>query len=137
MNVRLWILLAGLSGAVGVLVGAFGAHGLEGWLQDRQLDAETVERRVRQFETAVRYHLVHAVALLGLAALAPQLRRGRVQVVGWLFVAGLLLFSGSLYLLVALNQPKLGAITPLGGVSWIVAWSVLAFSARQSDAAQT
>ncbi|XZE54912.1 DUF423 domain-containing protein [Planctomycetaceae bacterium SH139] len=137
MNVRLWILLAGLSGAVGVLVGAFGAHGLEDYLQDRQLDAETVERRIGQFETAVRYHLVHAVALLGLAALAPQLRPRRVQVVGWLFIAGLLLFSGSLYLLVALNQPKLGAITPLGGGSWIVAWSLLAFSAQQSDAAQT
>lgn len=137
MNLRLWIFLAGLSGALGVLVGAFGAHGLEDYLQDRQLDAETVARRIGQFETAVRYHLVHAVALLGLAALAPQLRPRPVQVVGWLFVAGLLLFSGSLYLLVALNQPKLGAITPLGGVSWIVAWSVLAFSARQSDAAQT
>lgn len=127
-----WVLwAAGSLGACGVLLGAFAAHGLEDWLLGRGLDADRVAARVAQANTGVRYHLVHAVALLGLYGAIPRLRVGMAVWVARLMVAGVFLFSGSLYLLVALDQPKLGAITPLGGLSWIVAWGLLVFAASR------
>ena len=123
------LLIAGLAGASGVLMGSFGAHGLDGFLTSRGLDTELVAKRVDQFDVGVRYHLIHAVALLGLAGLSI----GSENLIRWvarLMTAGLLLFSGSLYLLVVTNTPWLGAITPLGGLSWIVGWTLLLFAAR-------
>ncbi|MEO1530395.1 MAG: DUF423 domain-containing protein [Planctomycetota bacterium] len=127
MSERFLIRLAALAGASGVLIGAFGAHGLPDFLGDAGLDAEKIQKRLAQFETAAKYHLVHAVAILATAALKvsrPKLQR----LVGILFGVGILLFSGSLYLLVVTDTPKLGAITPLGGATWIVAWTLLLFS---------
>lgn len=120
---------AAIAGATGVLLGAFGAHGLGSFLEGRGYDPGLIAKRSDQFDVAVRYHLVHAVALLGLAAVpfAPAgprhstLRR-------WVFVfflTGLVLFSGSLYLLVVTNTPKLGMVTPLGGIAWIIGWTML------------
>ncbi|KAA5543245.1 DUF423 domain-containing protein [Roseiconus nitratireducens] len=124
--VRWLIVVAALAGASGVIIGAFGAHGLSGFLEDRGASAELLEKRLAQFDTGARYHLVHAVALLALVGIRPG--RPRVlQGVAILFVAGIVLFSGSLYLLVLTNTPWLGAVTPLGGVAWIVAWALLAF----------
>lgn len=128
---RQLVLAAGIAGASGVLIGAFGAHGLDSLLESRGYDGELVVKRVDQFNVGVRYHLVHAVALLGLipvAAIAPRI----TKISALLMIAGVLLFSGSLYLLVLTNTPVLGAITPLGGLSWIAAWIVLALAARSS-----
>jgi uncharacterized membrane protein YgdD (TMEM256/DUF423 family) len=123
------IVCAGISGALGVVMGSFGAHGLETFLASGGLDQELVLKRLDQFDVAVRYHLIHSVALLALAALtvgSPSRRRW----VSRLFVFGLFLFSGSLYALVLTNTPVLGAITPLGGLSWIAGWLLLPWLAR-------
>lgn len=111
---RSLLLVAALLGAAGVALGAFGAHGLR-----ERLGADALG----VWETAVRYHLVHAVALLALALSpnAPALRSA-----GWLFAAGILLFSGSLYAL-ALGGPRvLGPVTPIGGFALIAGWAWLA-----------
>jgi uncharacterized membrane protein YgdD (TMEM256/DUF423 family) len=118
---------AGLLGGLGVLIGAFGAHGLEDYLLKMGLTPEMVAKRSAQFDVGARYHLIHAVALLAIANSVLLSRRSRVTVF-ILFTLGILLFSGSLYLLVATNTPWLGAITPLGGVTWIAAWFTMAFS---------
>jgi uncharacterized membrane protein YgdD (TMEM256/DUF423 family) len=106
--------LAALLGAVGVGLGAFGAHGLKERLAGPGLEL---------WRTAVLYHLVHAVALLAIA-LAERLR-GRTLTAA-LFAAGVVIFSGTLYAM-ALGGPRwLGAITPLGGASFIAGWVTLA-----------
>lgn len=103
-----WARITGLVGALAVGAGAFGAHGLR--------DLVTPER-LQTWQTAAQYHLVHAVVLLVLVARAEPARLAASFI-----LAGVLLFSGSLYALVAFDQPWLGAITPLGGVSFIIGW---------------
>jgi uncharacterized membrane protein YgdD (TMEM256/DUF423 family) len=117
---------------LGVLVGAFGAHGLDSFLENQGRSPEWVAKRLDQFDVGVRYHLIHALALLALAALP----RGSVATRQWtcrLFLLGLLLFSGSLYALVLSNTPMLGAITPIGGLCWIFAWLMLVLVARRES----
>ena len=117
---RTFLALGAVSGALAVVAGAFGAHGLRGRLSPDLLAV---------FETAARYHMYHALALIAVAAIATRLQGRGADVAGWLFVAGTVVFSGSLYLL-ALGGPRwLGAITPLGGLCFIVGWVALAWSA--------
>lgn len=125
------IVCAGISGALGVLLGSFGAHGLEDWLGSRGLDEELVAKRLDQFDVAVRYHLIHTVGLLAISTIPMGTTSCRCWV-SCLFLLGLILFSGSLYALVLTNQPMLGAITPLGGLSWIAGWLLLPFLARRN-----
>lgn len=104
--------------AAGVALGAFGAHGLRTRLTPDLLAI---------FETGVRYHLVHGLA----AVVCVVLTRGgarRAATAGWMFIAGTLIFSGSLYVLALTGQRWLGAVTPVGGVCWIAGWLVLAAS---------
>jgi uncharacterized membrane protein YgdD (TMEM256/DUF423 family) len=117
---RTFLALGAVSGALAVVAGAFGAHGLRGSLSPDLLAV---------FETAARYHMYHALALIAVAAIATRLQGRGADVAGWLFVAGTVVFSGSLYLL-ALGGPRwLGAVTPLGGLCFIVGWVALAWSA--------
>jgi uncharacterized membrane protein YgdD (TMEM256/DUF423 family) len=139
-RVSRWILVtASILGAAGVLFGALGAHGIEnilsqpGWHGPSALEAELLSRRIDQFNVGARYHLVHAAVLLALAAIDFGSPKWRLRSAG-LFVAGILLFSGSLYLLVLTNTPWLGAVTPIGGVAWIIAWLTLWVLARSSPA---
>ena len=105
------MIAAGL-GFLAVGIGAFGAHGLLGRVTAERLDT---------FEIGARYQMVHALALFALAGFVERLgTAGKVAVVA--LVAGVLIFSGSLYLLVLLDQGWLGAVTPLGGVSLMVGW---------------
>ena len=123
---------AAVAGALGVLIGAFGAHALPDLLAQWELDEARTAKRLDQFDVAARYHLVHAAALLAVAALPVGSPRGR-RTAAWLLTAGIVLFSGSLYLLVVTDTPWLGAITPLGGLAWIAGWLTLAvtsFAAR-------
>ena len=106
--------LAGVLGFLGVALGAFAAHGIEERLQAND--------RVDTWETAVLYHLVHALALLVLG-LHPKPSR----VAAYSFVIGIILFSGSLYVLSLANISKLGMITPLGGLAFLTGWAALAF----------
>ena len=99
--------------------GAFGAHALSGYFQRHPSYEAT-------FETAVRYHMMHALALFVVAfALTRYDAVGLLSAAGWLFIAGIILFSGSLYLLVATRIGVLGAVTPLGGVAFIAGWAAL------------
>jgi len=111
---------AALLGALGVTLGAFGAHGLQ-----TRLSAEELE----SWNTAVRYHLIHSVALLALALFALESGRS-IQLPAWLFCLGIVLFSGSIYLLVLTGQRWLGPVTPLGGLCLIVGWLALVSVAR-------
>lgn len=117
---RIFFALGSIFGLLGVALGAFGAHGLRGTLSAADLAI---------FETGVRYQLIHAVALLAAAWASTRWPSGTVTVAGWLLVAGILVFSGSLYVLVLTGLRWMGAITPLGGVSFLVAWALLAWSA--------
>lgn len=105
----------------GVALGAFGAHALKGRFTPEMMAI---------WETAVHYHLIHAVALV-LAGVLSHLVPGAAGVRwgGWLFLGGIVLFSGSLYLLAWSGQRWLGAVTPLGGVSFLVGWGMLAWGA--------
>ncbi|WP_404309332.1 DUF423 domain-containing protein [Neorhodopirellula lusitana] len=125
-NRRTCIAIAGIAGALAIAIGAFGAHGLEGYLPQTGIDAQTVGRRLQQFDTGARYHLAHAIVLL-ILAVAPIQQNKFFRIVFGFFIAGLFLFSGSLYLLVLTNTPVLGAITPIGGVAWILGWCSIAF----------
>lgn len=117
----LFFALGSLSGGLGVALGAFGAHALKARLTPQQLDT---------FETGVRYHLVHALALLAAAYAAGRWPASSLPVIaGWLFLAGTLLFSGSLYLLSISGRRWLGAVTPLGGAAFIAGWLCLALAA--------
>ena len=120
----MWILLGALSGFVAVAAGAFGAHGLKSRLTPDLLAV---------FETAARYQMYHALALVLVGVLAVRRPDGggtlpSLGAAGWLFLAGTLLFSGSLYVLALSGQRWLGAITPLGGLCFLGGWLALAWS---------
>jgi len=116
------VAITGLLGMLAVLMGAFGAHGLEDFLVSRYgLTADQVAKRLDQFDVGARYHLAHAVALLAICVL-PGFTPWAIRVIAILMIAGIVLFSGSLYLLVATHTPWLGAVTPIGGVCWLVGW---------------
>lgn len=111
----MWTTIAGIAGATGVALGAFGAHGLKGRVTDPHL--------LEVWETAARYHLLHAVAL-AVVAVHPA----RPAWSGWLFSAGILIFSGSLYTMTLTGQRWLGAVTPVGGLLLIAGWVALALA---------
>jgi uncharacterized membrane protein YgdD (TMEM256/DUF423 family) len=117
------LLAAGLLGFTGVALGAFGAHGLKDILEPAG--------KLETWKTAVFYQLLHAVALLALAGWSDPVARK----IGWCWIVGVLLFSGSLYGL-ALGGPKiLGPITPLGGTAFLAGWGWLVFRAWKRPAA--
>jgi uncharacterized membrane protein YgdD (TMEM256/DUF423 family) len=117
---RTFLLAGAIAGLIAVAFGAFGAHGLRGRLTPEMLAV---------FETGVRYHMYHALALLLVAALAPRLPGTAIVAAGWLFISGIVLFSGSLYVLAATGVTALGAITPIGGVAFLAGWAALAIAA--------
>ncbi len=129
---RQCLILAGWVGAIGVVLGAFGAHGMPAFLESRGLSAELISKRMETFEIGIRYHLWHAIVLLALPVATTCLPARRLRIVMGLLLLGIVLFSGSLYLLVLLDAPKLGMVTPLGGVSLIMAWIWLAVAAMLS-----
>jgi uncharacterized membrane protein YgdD (TMEM256/DUF423 family) len=115
---NLFLLISALGGFLGVAAGAFGAHGLRGRLSSDMLSV---------FETAVRYQMYHVLALLAVAVLIGRVGDARLlDIAGWAFIAGIVLFSGSLYALALSNVSRLGAITPIGGLAFLVGWAALA-----------
>ncbi|MET0211962.1 MAG: DUF423 domain-containing protein [Vicinamibacterales bacterium] len=116
-----FMLIGALAGFLGVAAGAFGAHGLRSRLSPEMLAV---------FETAVRYQMYHVFALLMTAAAIGRLGDARLlSIAGWSFVAGMVLFSGSLFALTLTGITTLGAITPVGGVAFLVGWACLALFA--------
>ncbi len=115
---KLFITLASLSGMLAVVLGAFGAHALRDKLDTYALGI---------WETAVQYHFYHSLAMLAVGIIAlSQPQTAMLKASGWLFLLGILVFSGSLYLLGLSGVRWLGAITPLGGLAFIAGWACLA-----------
>ena len=117
---RGFLMLAAFFGFTGVALGAFAAHGLKNRLTPEYLTI---------FHTGVTYQLVHTLALFGVALLATQIQGRLVAWAGFSFAAGILLFSGSLYLLTITGVSKLGIVTPFGGLAFLVGWVCLGLAA--------
>ncbi len=121
---NLWLVIAAINGALAVAAGAFGAHGLQGRLDAHQMEI---------FQTAARYHMYHALAM-GLAALAA--RNGAAvtpaNAAAGFFLAGIVLFCGSLYVLAFTSTRAIGIITPFGGLAFIIGWIALAWAAAKA-----
>jgi len=115
---RIFLVLGALFAFLGVAAGAFGAHFLKTVLSP---DMQAV------FETAVRYQMYHAFALLFVGWACDQFPQGTFTPAGWLFAGGIVVFSGSLYVLAFTGTTWLGALTPLGGVAFLVGWGWLAW----------
>ncbi len=122
------LFVAALMGALGVVLGAFGAHGLESAVKDWGLDDAEQARRLATWDVAVRYQMYHALALLAVGVLAQHRPSKGLAVAGFAFTLGTLIFSGCLYVLVVSGIKVLGAVVPLGGVAMIIGWVVLAVS---------
>jgi uncharacterized membrane protein YgdD (TMEM256/DUF423 family) len=120
---RLFGVLGACSAFLAVAAGAFGAHALR---------ARVGADLLATFETAARYQMYHALALLAVAWLTTRTPAPQVVWAGWLFVLGTVVFSGSLYALVLLNQRWLGAVTPLGGLAFLCGWLCLAWAAART-----
>ncbi|MCW2290069.1 uncharacterized membrane protein YgdD (TMEM256/DUF423 family) [Pseudomonas sp. BIGb0408] len=114
--VRLWLLLSAFAGFSGVALGAFAAHGLKSRLSPEYLAV---------FQTGTHYQLIHALALLGVAVLALLVPGRLVNLTGSFFALGIVLFSGSLYLLTLSGVSKLGIVTPFGGLAFLAGWACL------------
>lgn len=126
---RLFLALSGLNGFLGVMLGAFGAHGLRSSLAS----APEGVRRLEVWETAARYQLVHAVALGLVALLTTRFQSQAMPIAGYLFQAGILLFSGSLYIVAFSGVRSFGAIAPFGGLCFLAGWvSVIVAAFKQS-----
>jgi uncharacterized membrane protein YgdD (TMEM256/DUF423 family) len=119
-----FLALGSLCAFVGVGMGAFGAHALKTTLSSESLAV---------YQTGVTYQMWHSLGLIAIALVQQHIPDSkRITVAGWLMFLGILLFSGSLYLLVLLDMPKLGMITPIGGVCFLIAWLLLCLSATHS-----
>jgi uncharacterized membrane protein YgdD (TMEM256/DUF423 family) len=115
-----FLLVGSVAAFLAVALGAFGAHGLRGRLSPEMMSV---------FQTGVQYHMSHALAILLVGAIMGRLSGWLIQTAGWCFVAGIIFFSGSLYLLAVTGVTILGAITPIGGLLFLAGWASLAFAA--------
>jgi len=123
--VRLFVLLSGLMGLTGVALGAFGAHGLKNSLGH----LEDFPQRIAWWETAAHYHLIHSLALLGTAFVLTRVSSAAATLAGYAFALGICLFSGSLYVMTLTGMRQLGAVTPLGGLCFLLGWACLCIAA--------
>lgn len=129
-------------GALGVICGAFGAHGVDGFVVEKYPDAALAARRLDNWHTAADYHLWHALATVACGLLAGQVpvggrRAGALSAAAGCFAGGVLIFSGSLYLLTLTDLRWLGAVTPIGGLLLIAGWALLAWAAWRCRSARS
>lgn len=123
---KIFIQLAAIFGALAVMIGAFGAHGLKERIAPELMTV---------YQTGVQYHFYHVAALLAVGMLALQSPPSSwLNISGWAFVTGILIFSGSLYVLAISGIRWLGAVTPIGGVAFIVGWIALLIHFLKSPA---
>lgn len=121
---RHFLAIGAINGFLAVAFGAFAAHGLKGVLSDGLLAV---------FQTGVEYQALHAVALLVVGVLGGRGRHPGLTLAGWAFATGILLFSGSLYLLALTDARWLGAVTPFGGTAFLIGWGALAWYAMRAE----
>lgn len=117
---KTFMFIGALMAGIGVGLGAFGAHGLRARLSPEMLAV---------FETAVRYQMYHSLAILATAALMSRFDGRATIIAGWSFFAGIMIFSGSLYALALTGVTTLGAITPIGGLAFLIGWLALVIAA--------
>jgi len=121
---KLFLIIASISGFLAVAIGAFGAHGLK---QKISVDL------MAAYQTGVQYHFYHTLALLAVGILLQQFPQSMAfKVSGWMLLLGMVVFSGSLYVLAITGSRWIGAMTPIGGVAFLVAWLALATGIYQS-----
>ena len=121
---RWWLLIASIAGFLGVAGGAFGAHALK---------ARISEQMLANFHTGTRYLMVHAVALLVVGVLAGRENVGDLAAVGWCFTVGMVIFTGTLWIMALTGQRWLGAVTPIGGTALIIGWLAFAMAAAKGQ----
>lgn len=114
---KIFLLWSAALGALGVMIGAFGAHALSTMLEQTG--------RTATFETAVKYQMYHTLALLAIGLLLSHVNSKWFEYAGWAYIAGIIIFSGSLYILCLTNVGKWGAVTPIGGLALIAGWVCL------------
>jgi len=138
MSASHWLFLGAVFGGLAVGLGAFAAHGLDKVFvekytgQTRVVAGETVplaRKFLQDFKTGAEYQMYHSLALLGVGLLAQRRNSRQLAIAGGAFTAGILLFSGSLYILTLTGVTKWGMVTPLGGVAFLVGWLFLALEA--------
>jgi uncharacterized membrane protein YgdD (TMEM256/DUF423 family) len=143
---KFWLTTAAVLGGLGVILGAFGAHGLDSFFvtkydgQTREVTGQTISAAVKylaDYKSAVRYQMWHVPALFIVGWLSSVRNSRAVQVAGWCFLSGTVLFSGSLYVLTITGMRWLGMVAPIGGTLLIIGWFALAAAACpcRSDAA--
>lgn len=121
---KTFLVIGAVLGALAVAIGAFGAHGLK---------AMVTPDLLANFETGARYHMYHALAIVAVALVIARYPAATLApTAGWLFLAGIVIFSGSLYLMALTGMRWLGAITPIGGVALIGGWACLALSVARA-----
>ena len=113
-----FIVVGAISGCAVVLLGAFGAHGLKDIL-------DAYGKSI--FEKAVLYQMFHTLSILIIGLLEKVMPGDQLQMVGWTFLIGMIIFCGSLYLLAITGMKSLGMITPIGGILFIIGWAMLAY----------
>lgn len=119
MSFNFWIICGSIASALGVGLGAFGAHFFKPYLNPQDLIT---------YETSIRYLFIHAMALISLGLLQIRVENFGIKLAGWFFLVGIFLFCGSLFLLVATKVRFFGVLTPLGGLCFISGWLTLAIS---------
>ncbi len=133
-----WLLVGALCGGLAVGLGAFAAHGLDKVFVEKYADqtrvvaGETIplsRKFLSDFKTGAEYQMYHSLALLAVGILGERRSSKLLAVAGWSFLVGIVLFSGSLYILTLSGITKLGMVTPFGGVAFLVGWGALALSA--------
>lgn len=130
MNAKTWLVLGACLGGLAVGLGAFGAHGLPGYYESLELPSasELPRKGPENWETAARYHMYHALAMLGIGLLADRRRLWLLDAAGVAFFFGILLFSGCLYAWALTGTKTLIHLVPVGGVLYLVGWILLALA---------
>jgi uncharacterized membrane protein YgdD (TMEM256/DUF423 family) len=123
-KMQILLLIAAFFGATGVALGAFGAHGLASVFE--------ANGRLETFRTGILYHLIHAVAIFGVALLLRDMDAALLQWAGYTMAAGILFFSGSLYILSIFDIRIMGAVAPIGGTAFIIGWILLGVASWQN-----
>ncbi|MBI4429209.1 MAG: DUF423 domain-containing protein [Ignavibacteriales bacterium] len=118
MKSKTFFLLGSAGGLLAVVLGAFGAHSLKSQISPEMLSA---------FETGIRYQMYHSLALFVVGYALGIYARRQFAIAGWLFVAGIVLFSGSLYALALTNMKWIGPVTPIGGLAFLAGWLVMGY----------
>jgi uncharacterized membrane protein YgdD (TMEM256/DUF423 family) len=124
MNAKKWIILACILGSLSVMLGAFGAHAFHAYLENHG--------RINTYETAIKYQFYHVLAILTISILSYLSKNHAILISNWFFLIGIIVFCGTLYLLCLTQILWLGAITPIGGLLFIIGWLLAGWQVNKS-----